>query len=201
LIQLREIGTIVRLQIQRSPLKVGQKPHRVYDTSPLLSVSSLRVSPDGVIALLPDNQTAIDVHHAHHPHSQNAGPNGVSIGFTPNYAGMRERFGDHMTDGCAGENILIETGESLEWSDVERGVMIRCSAAGADLWLGDILVAQPCVEFSRYTLRMPEVEKGSLEIRQALQFLEHGTRGFYATPSNHGEPLVVSIGDRVYLPQ
>jgi len=198
---LRDIGSVARLQIQRSSLKIGQKPHRVYDTSPLLSVEQLSVSPGGVIALLPDNRTAIDVHNTRHPHSQNAGPNGVSIGFTPNYAGMRERFGDHMTDGCAGENILIETGESLELSDLERGVMIRCSAAGADLRLGDILVAQPCVEFSRYTLRMPEAEKGSPEIKETLQFLEHGTRGFYATPSNHGEPLVVSIGDRVYLPQ
>ncbi|MGH2591954.1 MAG: hypothetical protein ACRDGG_00390, partial [Anaerolineae bacterium] len=116
-------------------------------------------------------------------------------------AGMRERFGDHLTDGCAGENILIKTGESLWLSDLRRGVVIRCRAAGADLWLGDILVAQPCVEFSRYALRMPQAKNSSAALKQALQFLEHGTRGFYATPSNHGEPLVISIGDRVYLPQ
>ena len=198
---LREIGSIARLQIQRSSLKVGQKPYRVYDMSPLLAVERASVTSGGIVALLPDDQTMIDVHHAHHPDSQNAGPNSISIGFTPNYARIRERFGGHMTDGCAGENILIETGESITLGDLKRGLAIHCGAVDAMLWLGAIMVAQPCVEFSRYTLRMPHAERGSAEIKEALQFLEGGVRGFYVTPANHGEPLIVSVGDRVFLPE
>ena len=198
--ELREMGTVARLQIQRSSLKVGNKPACVYDTAPLLAVPQLRVSPDGAIALFSDGQEIIDVHHRQHPQSQYAGVNGVSIGFTSHYARMRERFGDHLFHGCAGENFLIDTSEALDLSDVERGVMIRCAAMGVDLWVGDVRIALPCLEFSRFALRLPQVERESSDVKRALQFLEHGTRGFYVTPANPGAPVVVSLGDRVYLP-
>ncbi len=197
---MREIGRVARLQIQRASLKVGQKPNRVYDTAPLLSVAQLSVSPAGAIALLPDGRTAIDVHHRDHPAAQHTGRNGVSIGFTMHYARMRERFGVHLSDGCAGENILIETSDSISLSDLERGAAIRCSAAGVDVWLTDIVIARPCLEFSRHALQLPHAEKTSAEIKDALQFLEHGTRGFYVTPTNHAGPLTVSLGDRVCVP-
>ena len=44
-----EIGRLVQLQIQRSSLKTGAKPNRVYDPAPLLSVDELWVGPDGVL--------------------------------------------------------------------------------------------------------------------------------------------------------
>jgi hypothetical protein len=194
------VGTVARLQIQRSSLKVGQKPHRVYDTAPLLSVERMSVSSDGAIALLPGGQEVIDVHHREHPQSQYADVNGLSIGFTSHYARMRACFGDHVFDGCAGENVLIDTSELPEPSDVERGVMIRCAVTGVDLWLRDVRIALPCLEFSRFALRLPQVERESSEVKRALQFLEHGTRGYYVTPANPGAPVVVSLGDRVYLP-
>lgn len=198
--ELRCVGTVARLQIQCSSLKVGQKPHRVYDTSPLLSVEQISVSPDGAIALTPDGQQTLDVHHRLHDKSQFAGVNGLSIGFTSHYVRMRARFGDHMFHGCAGENVLIDTDALPGLSDVERGVLIRCAAMGVDLWLGDVRVALPCLEFSRFVLRLPQVERESSEVKRALQFLEQGTRGFYVTPANPGAPVVVSVGDRVYFP-
>ena len=198
--ELRYVGTVARLQIQRSSLKIGQKPYRVYDTSPLQSVEQMSVSPDGAIALLPDGQEIIDVHHREHPKSQYAGVNGLSIGFTSHYTRMRARFGDHLFEGCAGENVLIDTSELTELSDVERGVMIRCAALGVDLWLGNVRIALPCLEFSRFALRLPQAERESSDVKHALQFLEQGTRGFYVTPANPDAPAVVSLGDRVYLP-
>src|SRR6184192_1079957 len=42
---MRDVGAIVRLQIQRSSLKTGEKPHRRYDPAPLLSVERLAVAP------------------------------------------------------------------------------------------------------------------------------------------------------------
>lgn len=198
--ELHEIGAVARLQIQQTRLKMGEKPYRVYDTSPLLETQRVRVTPAGVVALLDDGREAIDVHHRDHPDSQNAGRNGVSIGFTTNYAQMRDCFGDHMFDGCAGENILVETDASPGLADLERSVVIRCRAGDEDLQLGDVLIALPCLEFSRYALRLPRAEKNSAEVKEALQFLDGGTRGYYATPSNHDGPVVVSVGDRVFVP-
>jgi hypothetical protein len=160
----------------------------------------MSVSPDGAIALLPDGQEIIDVHHRQHPQSQYAGVNSLSIGFTSHYARMRARFGDHMFHGCAGENVLIDTGELPGLSAVERGVVIRCAAMDVDLLLDDVRIALPCLEFSRYSLRLPQAERDSSDVKRALQFLEQGTRGFYVTPANAGAPVVVSLGDRVYLP-
>ena len=44
---LYPLGKIVRLQIQRSPLKTGEKPNRVYDPSPILAVNELTLTPLG----------------------------------------------------------------------------------------------------------------------------------------------------------
>ena len=197
---MREIGTIVRLQIQQARLKRGEKPYRVYDTSPLLSIAQLHVTSHGAQALQPDGQLVIDVHHTDHPQSQNNGGNSLSIGFTSHYARMRERFGAHLFNGCAGENILIDTNAPIGLSDVERGLAIHC-AVGAWLRLDQIRVAHPCVEFSRYSLQTPRAEGDSAEIKATLQFLEDGLRGFYTVPANDDRAVVVSVGDKAYLPE
>ena len=46
---MRDIGRIVRLQIQRASLKTGEKPTRVYDPAPLLVVDRLALGPDGAL--------------------------------------------------------------------------------------------------------------------------------------------------------
>ena len=192
--ELREIGVVARLQIQRTSLKVGEKPNRVYDISPLVSVQRLRVSGAGAVAIQPGGQPALDVHHLGHPNSQHAAWNGVSIGFTPHYVRMRERYGTHLTDGCAGENVLIETGGLVRLDDLQAGVLIQCAAG--DLWLRSIRMARPCLEFSRYALREPRADRDSDAIKDALQFLDGGLRGFYVTPASEA---IISVGDRVYL--
>lgn len=198
---LVEIGTIVRLQIQRKGLKVGQKPYRIYDPSPILSVDRLRVTPKGAIALLLNDDTAIDVHHVDHLDSKNAGDNSISIGFASNYQQMRDRFGDHMFIGCAGENILIETDRPIGLDVLSRGLAFRLGSSDDYLWLGEIKVALPCVEFSRYSSQMPHAERDTSVIKETLQFLDGGMRGYYTVPTNSDRPLVVSVGDRVYLPE
>ncbi len=200
MMDLREIGIVARLQIQRSRLKIGQKPFRIYDTSPLLAVSQARVSPEGVIALLPDGAMLADVHHCDHPQSQHVVKNAVSMGFTANYARMRERFGDHVVDGCAGENILIQTTEPIDLYAIERGVAIHCAVDDAELWLQNVQIALPCLEFSRYALCRPRAEEDSVDVRETLQFLSSGTRGYYTVPANHHGPITVSLGDRVFVP-
>src|SRR5438128_12626381 len=122
---MRELGRIVRLQIQRSSLKTGEKPRRSYDPAPLLAVDRVAVGPEGVLGESTDGAWLVDVHHRAHPETKNEdGVHGVSLGFTSHYALMRERFGDRVTLGCAGENIVVETQRRIAFEDLEHGVAL-----------------------------------------------------------------------------
>jgi hypothetical protein len=195
---LREIGTVARLQVQRSTLVVGEGAARHYDLTPLVSVPRASVSVRGIVGLLAD-ETIVDVHHADRVDTLGDGENSVSLLFTPSYARMRERFGDHVFDGSAGENILIETSEPIAPRDLEHELIIRCGDSEVFARFESIVVAHPCVNFSRYALRLPQAAKTSAEMKATLQFLDQGTRGFYATAA-HASELTLSLGDRVYLP-
>ncbi len=122
---LRPLGPIVRLQIQRASLKLGEKPNRTYDPAALLEVDALTLTPAGAVALLPDGSALLDVHHTAHPRSRNSdGVNDLSVGFTGHYARMRANYGPHLSDGCAGENILVDTVEAAHTvvEELQRGL-------------------------------------------------------------------------------
>src|SRR5688572_25971726 len=105
----RILGPIIRLQIQRSLLNVGEKPNRRYVPDPITTVDRLVATRAGVVGVA-NGAELLDVHHRDHPAQKNEdGRHGVSIGFTAHYAEMRGRFGDHLANGCAGENLLVET--------------------------------------------------------------------------------------------
>jgi hypothetical protein len=190
------IGTVVRLQVQESSLKVGVKPRR-YDPAPLRSVPAISLSAAGVVGLAENGESIVDVHHRDHPSSKNrGGENGISLGFTGHYREMRQRFGQHLRDGIAGENILIEVDRQFQVEDLANGVVVE----GADerpLELRPVIVATPCVEFSRYALKFPDGARPDATVTEALRFLDAGMRGFYATYG--GEPAVVELGARVFL--
>ena len=193
---MRLIGTIVRLQIQESSLKVGDKPRR-YDPAPIRPVPALRVSSAGVLGLAENGETIVDVHHHDHPASKNrGGQNGISLGFTGHYLAMRQRFGQHLADGIAGENILIEADRQFQAAELAAGVVVE-GTGGKQLELLPVIVAAPCVEFSRYALRFPDGARPDATVTEALRFLDAGMRGFYAT--YEGKPAVIEVGDRVFL--
>lgn len=189
---MRELGHIVHLQVQRSSLKTGEKPHRVYDPARLLNVGRLAIGPDGVLGEAADGAWLVDVHHRAHPNTKNEdGAHGVSLGFTSHYAAMRERFGGRITLGCAGENIVVETQGRLTLEDLERGVALL-DHAGHELARLEVLqVAHPCRPFSGWALG------GTVEsdvLKETLQFLDDGMRGFYCQGVRPG---IVAVGDRV----
>lgn len=192
------LGTIVRLQIQESSLKVGENPRR-YDPSPLRAVSALEISPAGVMAFGGDGTPLIDVHNQLHPASKNVrGVNGVSFGFTTHYARMQQRFGSHLCDGIAGENILIESDREHGEDEFACGLIIQ-GGEGRQPVLSNIIVAAPCVEFTRFALRFPEDARPDRSVTEGLQFLHNGVRGFYTTFA--GPPQTIHLGDRVFLPE
>src|SRR5690348_4506851 len=174
------IGRIKQVQIQRGPLKQGVKPHRYYDPSPILIVEKLLLSPQGVIGITAEGEELVDVHHVVHPTSRNAGVNGISLGFTSHYGAMREKFGAHLRDGCAGENILVETREMFAREALGERVILQAQEGGAQAYLESITVAAPCVEFSHFALNEPAPVPAE-RLREALIFLDHGRRGFYLT--------------------
>ena len=191
---MRELGRIVRLQIQRSSLKTGEKPHRRYDPAPLYDVDRMAIGPDGVLGAGRDGSWLVDVHHRAHPATKNEdGAHGVSLGFSSHYALMRERFGDRITLGCAGENIIVETIGRIGLDDLERGVALLAADARELVRLEVLQVAHPCRPFTGWALG------GTVEadvLKEQLQFLDGGTRGYYCQGIGSG---IVAVGDRVVV--
>jgi hypothetical protein len=195
---MQEIGRIKLVQMQRSSLKQGQRPYCYYDPAPLLVVERLLLAPRGVVGLTASGQQLIDVHHADHPESKNHGLlNGISIGFTSHYRQMRDQFGVHLADGCAGENILIETERRFTLADLGESLMIQ-GADGRIVALRGLMIAAPCVEFSRFA-NIGADPPTSDQLRDTLQFLGDGTRGFYARLPEGQTDAAVRAGDRVFV--
>ncbi|MFW5748998.1 MAG: hypothetical protein ACOCYT_05230 [Chloroflexota bacterium] len=192
---MRLLGTIKLVQVQRDRLKRGEKPDRTYETAPLLPVQALRLTPTGVIGLAGEGIEVIDVHNAMHPNTRNRdNANSVSIGFVTNYDRMRQRFGEHLFDGCAGENLIIEQSDDFSMSHIDSRLVIE-QTTGEQIRLFDVGVIPPCAEFSAFCAQQ---RIGGEELRLALQFLADGTRGFYATlEPQQGQP-VIQPGDRLY---
>lgn len=194
---LEPIGPIVRLQVQSASLKCGEKPHRWYDPAPIRSVPVLRLDSGGVTGVDDEGGDVADVHHRDYPQSKFRGENGVSVGFSGHYARMRDRFGDHLANGIAGENILIDTDARHEEAEFADGLVI--AIASGLLMLGDVQVAAPCVEFSRYCAGYDRDQRSDQVITATLQFLHTGMRGLYATLENpQPGPVTIAVGDLVY---
>ena len=196
---MHEIGRIKQVQIQPSPLKVESSDFTYYDPAPLLVVESLELTPDGVFGFPINGKRVIDVHHVDHPTSGNHhGTNGVSFGFTSHYETMRTQFGEHMVDGCAGENILIETDDIITLSDLGTGIAIQSKETGQFVYLTKFKVAAPCVEFSQFAANHG-LPLAAAPLKATLQFLHHGRRGFYATAEAQETPVLVRADDRVFV--
>jgi hypothetical protein len=195
---MREIGLIKHVQLQRASLKQGQRPQRYYDPAPLLVVERLRLEGGGVSALNADGQPITDIHHAAHPETkQQRGINGISVGFTSHYRAIRDRYGAHLTDGCAGENILVESDQVWSIDDLGAGLVIEC-ADGRLVRLDGLVVAAPCVEFSRFAHLSADPLTPD-QLRTTLQFLDGGMRGFYARLADGRDQAEIRAGDRVFV--
>src|SRR5262245_59821110 len=155
---MRILGPIIRLQIQRSPMKTGEKKQKIYDPAPLLAVERLSMGPEG--AIYRDNGTEIvDVHHRSHPSGKNDdGLHAISVGFTAHYRRMRRRYGEHMVVGCAGENIIVEHPRSLTLPDVAGGFAVLSPEGTERLRLISVDIAHPCKPFSGFAHRHEMVE-------------------------------------------
>ncbi len=177
--KLIPIGRIVRLQVQTAHLKRGEQPRRWYDPAPITEVATLRLEDGGVSGVGADGTLHHDVHHRDHPIARHRGDNGISVGFTSHYGAMRDRFGDHLTNGVAGENILVKAGDVFTPESLGGTLVVETERGTARL--ADVIVAAPCVEFTRFCMRWPRDARPDRTVTEALQFLDDGMRAFYAT--------------------
>jgi hypothetical protein len=191
------IGPIVRLQVQRGPVKVGDKGARRYLTEPILPFERVQLEPEGVVGLRGD-ETVLDAHHRRHPLRKNEdGAHGISVGFTSHYAAMQARFGTHLTLGCAGENLIVEADRRIYPEDVAAGLLVLDPLGHLKGRLTHVIVAPPCKPFTGFALGYRPVAAEVL--KASLQFLDGGTRGFYCTWSGENGPAIVTLGDLVAL--
>jgi MOSC domain-containing protein YiiM len=188
------IGTIQFVQIQRESLKVKNGNTQRYDPQPLLTVTQLRLTRDGVIGLTETGVEIIDVHHTDHPRSRNRADNYVSLGFSHHYDLMRERCGDHLTNGIAGENIIVACDQRITPEMLGERVFIG-TQTGERIVLEDTLPIPPCEPFSRFAAGRDLVAP---EMKATLQYLSNGTRGFYMRVIAAADGAIIQSGDKVY---
>ena len=174
----REIGRIEFVQVQSDPLKATVDGVHIYLPTSLLHVESLKLTSDGIFGITAQGDEVIDAHHAHHPKSRHRGINGISLGFIHHYDAMRDRFGEHLVDGIAGENIIVAGPLKMPYRSIWA---IRSTSAvrrGNLIQLDEVMVAAPCNEFSRFCAGQ---DIQAAELKATLQFLGDGRRGYYAT--------------------
>jgi hypothetical protein len=190
------LGTIVRLQYQRGHLKIPGAGSRFkrYDPANIVTTDELRFTPDGP-ETGPVDAPVYDVHHRLHSDSRNRGDNGVSLNITGHYELMREKLGERIDEGVAGENILIDYPGLIAEADLAGGLIVETRDGPA--YIDGIIVATPCVEFSRYALDYPADQPPNRLVADTVAFLNEGVRGFYATMR---EPAKLRVGDRVFRP-
>ena len=61
---------IVRLQVQRGPVKIGNAPLRWYEPAAIAAVTTLLAEPRGVRGVTAEGEVVLDVHHRDHPESR-----------------------------------------------------------------------------------------------------------------------------------
>jgi hypothetical protein len=183
------LGSIVRLQVQRDPLKSRGTG---YDPTPILAVEEAAIGPLGMVGRH-DDAWVVDAHHGAHPRSRAGGRRALSIGFTAHYAAMADRFGSAPL-GCAGENIIVETDRMMLEEDLEGDLVV--TTGGDELRLTGARVATPCLEFTSFLLGRSEVAPRS-EIVAEVASLDEGVRGFILEVAHLERPVMIRVGDPV----
>jgi hypothetical protein len=139
-----------------------------------------------------------DIHHADHPDTRYKRHNAISIGFTSHYRVMRSMFGDHMQDGTAGENIIIDFEEEIWLDDLGLRIEFHNPGSGKIVMLDVVKTAAPRDEFCHFATNSQDKRLDKQALKETLQFLENGRRGFLLTLGAGQEQGLVQPGDQVY---
>ena len=199
---LRELGTIKLLQVQKSSLKVGIRPNARYEPGPLIHVPKVMLMKSGVIGIYDDETNIVDRHnwlHSDHRNKRSKGiSNGISIGFASHYQMMREAFGEHVSLGIAGENIIVETDDKFLEGTLGDYIYIESASTGTRSKLDVFGVASPCVEYAQFCANESEGLSRD-QMKRTLQKLNDGMRGYFLEWTDKQEYAEVAVGDVVMV--
>jgi hypothetical protein len=196
--KLRELGKVKQVQLQPSGLIIETPSGYFYDASRRVEVDRLLITPKGIEATSPGGEHVLDIHHLDHPDKAYDDDDLVSIGFTSHYEAMRARFGEHMVDGIAGENIIIEYDQEVWLQDLGQQIVIENSETGHKTFLNLVCFAAPCDEFSHFAAQSQDKRLSAAKLKAALQFLNNGRRGFLLVLKAGQENATVQPGDSVF---
>jgi hypothetical protein len=196
---MRELGQVELVQVQPSGLIIETPAGYFYDATRRLEVDCLLITPLGIEATTPEGEHVLDIHHISHPGKAYDNNDLVCIGFTSHYEAMRARFGEHMVDGIAGENIIIEYKEEVWSEDLGKRIAIENQDTGQMAMLDMISIAAPCNEFSHFAARSQHERLPAAELKETLQFLGNGRRGFLLVLGEDQEEAEVRPGDKVFV--
>jgi len=197
--KLRELGRVKLTQLQPSGLIIETPSGSFYDPSRRVVVDRLQITSLGIEAITPEGEHVLDIHHISHPEKAYDDDDLVCIGFTSHYAAMRARFGEHMVDGIAGENIIIDYQEEVWPEDLGQQIGIENAETGHMLQLDMVSFAAPCQEFSHFVAQSQHEQLPADKLKSILQFLGNGRRGFRLVLSDNQEEASVQPGDRVFV--
>jgi len=197
--KLNLLGYVKLTQLQPTGLIVNTPSGEFYDPSRRVVVDSLQISPLGIEAITPDGEHVLDIHHIDHPDKKYDNDDLVCIGFSSHYAAMRARFGEHMIDGIAGENIIIQAEKEIWPEDLGQRLGFESSETGDITFLDVVKFAAPCEEFSHFAAQSQHQRLPAAELKATLQFLGNGRRGYLLVLSDGQEPAIVQPKDRVFV--
>jgi MOSC domain-containing protein YiiM len=195
---MQKIGTVTRLQIQIGKLKIneGDPANSYYDPANILAVEQMRLLPQGAIGVNAEGLNLVDIHNSLHHSHRNNGRNALSVGFTPHYQTLQAHFGPHIFTGAAGENIILE-GSPLGEAHFGRWLVFQNAHNGKQSRLHIDRFVAPCQQFSKFCTQ--NLALGGPELKETLQFLGGGKRGFMLSLPEDSGQVIVRPGDEVFL--
>jgi hypothetical protein len=199
---MRELGHVKLVQLQPTGLiiKSDKTPTGYfYDASRLVIVDQLTITSLGIEATTRTGEHVLDIHHINHPHKEYDDDDFICIGFTAHYKAMRGRFGSHIVDGIAGENIIIECDREIWPEDLGQQLIIENAKTGHQMRLLMISHANPCQEFSQFAIGNQYDKPPATEMKSTLQFLGNGRRGFLFVMQDGQGMATVQPGDRIFV--
>jgi len=197
--KMRQLGTVKLVQVQPAGLIIETPEGYYYDPSRRVEVERLMITSQGIETVTPQGERVLDIHHKDHPETRYLGGDDVSINFTSHYTAMRARFGEHMVDGIAGENIIIEYEQEVWLPDLSQQIAIENPDTGGRVRLEVKDFAAPCEEFSHFAARSQNKPLPADKLKATLQFLNNGRRGFLLVLCKGQAEVTVQPGDRVYV--
>ena len=187
---MHELGHVVKLQVQTGSLKHGPKRER-YDPLHLVEVPELEITEQGVIGWQ-DGVPVQDVHHETYMAERGYTGSNLSFNFTSHYEAIRGRYGTHVWFGCGGDNIVFAAAQPITLAELQGELVLEGAGGGCGRVI-HVRAATPCLAYSRFITNQTTLSPAQL--KETLQFLSHGQRGFYA--DWQGDSIRIRPGDRL----